>query len=364
MDNLLVILIKRIVYIFFFTLILLFIFSKNLFSNENNFLVKDLEISEEFNLDFSKDKVIEKGFEKAFDELLFKILISKDIEKVQNVNLNEVKQLVENFKIKDEKFKENKYFATFDVVFNKKNTFKFLEDNNLFISIPSYIDVVFFPVFIENEKLNIFNKNPFYSNWTDGFNQNYLIKYILPLEDIEDLFKFIKTTNDLEKYDMSVVSKKYNLENYILCLIYKDKNNLNIYSKTKFKNKKKNSNFIIDNVDLENPEMLKLYIDILKIHYDDIWKKNNEINTSIKLSLDVVLPNNKFEEIERFEKILKKIDLINSFSITRFNLKENIYKLIYHGNPESLIEKISEHNISLFYDEQRWIVKWVKQNSY
>ena len=119
MISLILNLTKKYIYIFILILIPCLIFSNKLLATENNFLVEDLEISEEFDLNFSKNKVIEKAFSKGFENLLFTILTSKDLLKVNNVNINEIKQLVENFKIKGEKFKDEKYIANFNVSFNK-----------------------------------------------------------------------------------------------------------------------------------------------------------------------------------------------------------------------------------------------------
>jgi len=46
---------------------------------------------------------------------------------LKNVNMREIKTLVENFKIKNEIFRESKYYANFDVYFNKKKIKFFLE---------------------------------------------------------------------------------------------------------------------------------------------------------------------------------------------------------------------------------------------
>ena len=229
MISLILNLTKKYIYIFILILIPCLIFSNKLFATENNFLVEDLEISEEFDLNFSKNKVIEKAFSKGFENLLFTILTSKDLPKVNNVNINEIKQLVENFKIKGEKFKDEKYIANFDISFNKKKLFSFLENRDLFISIPIKIDVFFLPIIIENNEILIFNKNLFYTLWLKNKKSNYLINYILPLEDIDELERYISKTQDIESLNILHISRKYNLENYIFSLFYKKTNKMNIF---------------------------------------------------------------------------------------------------------------------------------------
>ena len=348
---------KKILYIIFFSLFLLIISQSKSFSTNIGFAVNNLEISEEFDLKFSKDKVIEKAFKKGFNQLLFKILTFKDYNKVKNTNLSEIKPLIDNFKIKNEKFQESKYKANFEINFNKKKLFKFLEKKSLFISVPLKLNVVILPIIIDNGNLKIFNKNLIYLNWPENDKNKYLLNYILPLEDIEDFDNLINKTNNIENFDMIKFAHKYNSKNFILSLIYKDNNKLNVFSKIKFKKNFKNSNIIIDNVNLKDSFLIHSYIEKLKIHYEDIWKKQNQINTSIKLSLEIILHSNNFNEIKNFEDVLNDIYLINSFSIKKFNLEKNIYEIIYNGDPNTLIDKFKENDIFLFHDDNKWIVK-------
>ena len=78
------------------------------------------------------------------------------------------------------------------------------------------------------------------------------------------------------------------------------------------------------NINLEDSKQIKTFMDDLKSIYEDYWKKLNQINTSIKLTLNVRVDTTKDLKIEKFEKTLENIDLINNFSISRFN-KNFIY---------------------------------------
>ena len=52
---------------------------------------------------------------------------TNDMHKISKFNVNEIKNLIDSFNIKDEKFINNTYNATFEVNFNKQNTFLFIE---------------------------------------------------------------------------------------------------------------------------------------------------------------------------------------------------------------------------------------------
>ena len=68
----------RTLYNFFLFLALINIF----FSTENSypktFSVNDIEISTPFEINFSKNEIIDKGFVQAYDELILSIVQSKD----------------------------------------------------------------------------------------------------------------------------------------------------------------------------------------------------------------------------------------------------------------------------------------------
>jgi len=121
-------------YIIFFSFVLFIniIFSTS--SNANLFKISDLEISEPFELNFNKEKVIEKGFIEAFHELISMITTSGDKKKIVDTELMIIKGLIDSFTMSNERFINNKYYVNFDVNFNKKNILSFFEKKNIFDS--------------------------------------------------------------------------------------------------------------------------------------------------------------------------------------------------------------------------------------
>ena len=139
-------------------------------------------------------------------------------------------------------------------------------------------------------------------------------------------------------------------------MIYTNKKKIRVYSKIKIQEKYVNSNLILENIDLENTKLVKSYIKKIKIHYDDIWKKNNQLNISIKLPLRIILNTNSNLKIQEFENALKKIEQIYSFSIKQFDINKNVYEIIYNGSPDTIKKNFAVHNIILEYIDQKWIV--------
>ena len=62
-------------------------------------------------------------------------VLKDEMHKISNFNVNEIKNLIDSFNIRDEKFINNTYNATFEINFNKQNTFLFIERNNCITNI-------------------------------------------------------------------------------------------------------------------------------------------------------------------------------------------------------------------------------------
>ena len=65
----------------------------------------------------------------------------------------------------------------------------------------------------------------------------YLIEYILPTEDIEDLELIKNKFEEIEEYDFKDITNKYNLKNSIVTLIFKNKKDVRILYRITIKDK-------------------------------------------------------------------------------------------------------------------------------
>ena len=116
------------------------------------FEITAVEISKPFEMGFNKNKVIDEGFRKAFNRLILLVVNSSDQKKMNNVKLNEIKFMIESFSIKEEKFINEIYYLNLGVSFNRKKIFKYLENKNIFPSIPNTKRLLYLPIVIEEDK--------------------------------------------------------------------------------------------------------------------------------------------------------------------------------------------------------------------
>ena len=350
--------IKRL-YIFFSYLALIIFFFSTEEVRAKSFEINDIEISQPFEINFDKNKVIDLGFKKAFFELIYSLIKSSDLKKIDSIELNEIKSMIETFSIKEEKFIDQKYYVNLGVSFNKKKIFKYLEKKNIFPSRILKEQFLFIPIIIdENENdLSIFSNNPIYYNWNKTNKRYQLINYLLPSEDLED-FNLIKEKLDIiETYDFNEITKKYFLKNSIILIIFRGNNEMRILTKIYNDKNEIIKNDTFKNINIDNETDLNFLIGNLKNLFEDTWKKLNEINTSIKVPITVKIKNDDLKKSNNFELFLNEIDMVSDYSIQKFNKEFIFYEVLFNGTIQNFINIMKNKKYNLNTQKKIWVIE-------
>ncbi len=349
------------IYLYFFFLLFILVFIK--FSTTivfaENYTVKNINIKEQYDINFNKDEVINKGFKKAFNTLIFRIVENKDKNLFKDTSINKISSLIDNFSITNERFVNNNYEVDFEVKFEKKKLLSFIRGKNIISSVPKNTDVLFIPILIDTQsnELKYFDQNYFYNNW-NNVNKNYfLLNYNLPDENIENFRLFQSIKNNIESNDLSQITNKYNFENIFVVIFYKNKKNLRIFSKISFSNSKFNFNLNKNNINYEDNKTLDRIISNLKNLYEDKWKLVNKINTSITIPIKISIKNSNFIISDKLENILNQSDFVYEYEIEKMSSKEIIYKIIYNNNPEKFLNTLKVNNININSSSNIWNIE-------
>ena len=86
----LVIFLKEYIFIFFIISIFLFISFTKSFSEENIFTINNVKVKGTIDLNFSRDKYLNRAFLNSFKILMNKILLTRDLKKISDVKLTQV----------------------------------------------------------------------------------------------------------------------------------------------------------------------------------------------------------------------------------------------------------------------------------
>ena len=203
----------------------------------------------------------------------------------------------------------------------------------------------------------MFSENIFYKEWKKNNKNYFLINYILPNEDLEDIIIMQNQIQKIENYDFREIIKKYNLKDYIILLAFKSINKIKILSKINLDGNKKIINNLYDDINLNNLNEVNKTILDLKLNYEDEWKKQNIIDQSIKISIKASLDSSEINIINKFEEKLNDSDFVYEFNIEQFSNKSILFKIVYNNTPDKFLTEFESYGFNINSNENVWIIK-------
>ena len=345
---------RQYIFIILTSIILLFISTTKSFSEEDVFTINDIKVKGAIDVNFSREKYLNRAFSISFDAMMNKILLISDLKKVEKLKLKEIKNLVKSFKILEESYREDIYRAELSVVYSEKRVKEFLRKKNISFSLPKNISAVFFPVFYINGEMQSLNENFFYNNWEKIKIKNQLINFILPLEDLDDVSQISKMRDKLEDLDILSLVNKYGEKNYVFVLMDYGKAKLNIYLKTNFNNNTTSKNISYEVKNIQDEIMLNSILKDLKLEIVDVWKEQNLINLLMPLSIKIKFKHSKLKDLDKLRKTFSKIGIIDNYTLEEFNINDSDYKIYYYGNPKKLKAELLKYGYELINNQGVW----------
>ena len=339
-------------------LIILIIFLKtgNVLSNNNIFNVNNIEIEKKDKI--SNELLAKQAIKKGFRELLDKILLKEDGKKLQTLKYSEIKDLVTYYQI-SEKIEDNigKEKINFNIFFDKDKMHNLFYKRSISYSKISDKELFILPILKKDNQIFIFNQNFFYNRWNET-NDTKLIEFILPLENIEIIQNINLNKNDLINLELNKIFIEYSGKNIALILI-EDENSEEekIYFKTKILGKKIVKKIKIKRSNLNKEEFYKKIITEVKKEIINLVKSQNLIDIRTPSFLNAQIRINKKNNLVEFRSRIKTIDSIENIFILKFNNKSTFLKIKYLGNIDKIIKQLENKKIKLELVDNQWSIK-------
>ena len=203
---------------YLFIILVIFFKTGNVLSAENLFTVNNIEVQNKKNADF--ENLADQAIKKAFLELIDRILLEKDKNKLKSLKTSQMKDLVSYYQIKKGDNIE-KNIKTFNIFFDKDKFHDLFYENGISYSDTSKNELFLLPVLKKKNQYFVYNKNFFYENWIE-ISQNELIEFILPLENIETLQKINSNKNDLLGLDLTEIFQEFTNKNFAFIFVDDD----------------------------------------------------------------------------------------------------------------------------------------------
>ncbi len=338
------------------TIIILIIFLKtgNLLSDNNLFDVNNI-ILEKKNNDSNK-KLANRAIKKGFDQLIKRVLLKEDVKKVSNLNFSNIRELVTYYNISDNN-EEDSNKLSFNVSFDRNKMHNLFLNKGISYSDIKDKDFFILPIEIKRDEIFIFTNNYFYKNWNE-INQDFLIDFILPIENIEIIQLINQSGKNLLDINLNSLFKEFPNSNIAIALIEENKvSEKKIYLNTRIQNKIISKSLTIKKNEKDNLKFNQKIIFEVKEKIIDLVKSQNLIDISTPSFLNVKLNLDKKNNLVLINSKIKNIDLIENVFVQEFNKNYVNLKIKYLGKIEKIINKLNNKGISLKLINDQWFIK-------
>ena len=336
-------------------ILIVFFKTETLFSKNDLFSVNNIQIEKNDNI--TNKALSELAIKKGFNELISKILLNQDIHKLSDLNFSTINQLVKYYQFKNIPEKQNDKLLNFNISFDKKKIHDLFYKKGILYSEVTDKELYILPILIKENEIFIFSNNYFYENW-NKIQNNELIEFILPIENIEIIKNINENKNNLMNLNITKIFQEYANKNLALILIEDSKNSSeNIYIKTIIQEKNISKNLKIEKQKLNTVEFYTKIILETKKELYNLIKSNNLIDIRTPAFLNTKLDLNKKSNLVKLNESVKNIESIENIYVQEFNKDYMNLRIKYLGNLNKLIKELKKVNINLQLINDQWIIK-------
>ena len=336
-------------------ILVVFFKTETLFSEMNLFNVNNIELEKKDKI--TNNRLADMAIKKGFNQLTTRILLEEDIKKLSDLKLSSIKQLVIYYQIIDVSKKNQKEgLVNFSVTFDKAKMHDLFYKRGISYSEILDKELYVLPVLLENNEINVFNNNLFYKNW-NKVNENELIEFILPLENIEIIKIINDYKNNLININISDLFKEYSNKNSAIIFIENNKTNKKIYLKAIIQEKKISKNLDLKNKKITIENFYKTVISETKKELTNLVKSKNLIDIRTPSFLNVKFELNKRNNLVKLNSKIKKIDSIENIYVQEFNKDYMKLRIKFLGKLEKIINQLKKEDVRLKLINNQWVIK-------
>ena len=338
--------------VFIFCILIILFKTGNVLSNNNIFNVNNIKIDGK--IYENKEKVINQAFKKGYKDLINRLLLEEDYQKLSTINLRQIKKLISYYQIVNPNSEEESKSKTeFNISFDKDSMYEFFYQNKILYSDIINTEIVLLPLFISDKEYFLYTKNYFYENWNNDTSDN-LIQYTLPVESIESIQIIEKNKDNIYDLNFSDFFKEYDLDNMAFVIIEINKDIAQIFLNTKIIGKKINKTLSINKANLNQKDFYNKIILETKHKIRNLIKSENLIDVRTPSFLNAEIKLNKKSNLIELNNRIKGIGLIDNFHVQKLNKDYALVKIKFLGKIDKIINELKDQNINLKMIQGQW----------
>ena len=346
-------------YKFIILILVIFIKTGNVLSEGSIFNVNNIKITKKTNT--SNTDIVNQAINKAYKKLIDRILLIEDKEKISNMDFEKIKELVSYYQvISNEDNTKNEDTVILNIFFDKDKLHNLFYEKNISYSEITDKEFYLLPVLSSNDQYFIFNQNFFYDKWND-FEENDLVEFILPFENIEIIQKINLNKNNLFDMEINSLFLEYSKKNQALILIEDKKGSIEkVFLRANISGKKINKNLLFKNNFQKKEKNYREIIRRTRNEIVDLVKSQNLIDIKTPSFLNIKLIIDKNNNLAELNKRLNNIDLVDNLYVQEFNSEYVFLKIKYLGKLEKIKNELKREKIILKQKNDEWSIKIIK----
>ena len=341
--------------IIFSLIILFFIKTQNVYGDTGAFTVDNIEVTGKTTSDNDRNRYLQVAFKNSFEKLIANIIRKENQKELISTDLKTIKSLISHYKITDEEVLGDKYSIKLTITFDRDLVGKFLQKKNISYSEIKKLEMIIYPVMIENSELEVFLKNNFFQEWNEEEHFEN-ISFVLPVENLDDIDFIKKNLNKLEEIDLSRLVDNYEIRNSAILILRYDERVLNVFLKTNLEGIKKSKKIYFKPKDIEKKEVRSDIIKKLKYYINESWKEENLIDISAPSYLTVSTEINDSKSLKKMVDKIKSIGLIENYTIEQLDNKSAKIKIKFFGKIKNLQNSFTDNGFDFKIKNDEWIL--------
>ena len=344
--------------IFSLTALILIIFFKtgNVLSKDSIFDVNNIEIIKKSNV--SNQEMANQAIKRGFELLKKKILLQTDFKKLSKLSFLEIKELVSYYQVQNlnNKMKDQEVFI-YNISFDKDKLHNLFYIKNIAYAEITNKEIFLLPIFLKDNEINVYNNNYFYEKWNLN-NENKLVEFILPLENIEIIQQIKENEDNLLNISLENLFQGYNNKNLAIAIIQINSlRNIQIFLKTKILDKKINKSIKINNLKDFNEDFYLNLTSTIEQELINLIKSQNLIDVKTPSFLNTKFKLKKRNNLVELNSRLEKIGLIENIYVQELNNEYVNLKIKYLGKLNKIINLLKSQNIILKLSGEEWTLE-------
>ena len=300
----------------------------------------------------ARNDAMAQGQVKAFDRLMQRLVMSGERQNVPNIGSGEIRSMVTDFSLADERTSDVRYLADMTVRFQGDAVRNFLQRAGVNYAETQARPIVVVPLYQDSEGWRLWDSpNPWHEAWLNGPYANDLVPFEAPLGDIDDVSAIdVQAARNGDTAALQAIAERYGAKEVLLATAQVSGSPATIDFEAR-RLLGSESGTVADQMAQGEDEDLQSALgraaDRIAASYQESWKQENVLRFGSQSDLVADVPIGSLNEWMEIRNRLSSVPQVRDIEIVYLSRGASRVRLIYLGNTESLTRVLAQRDLSL-----------------